>query len=195
MIWTTIFDVHDNPWREWTPVLFGTVFLFFAAKAAREAFSRDADEFRGEVMNATETRFLGILAICLGSVLMGVSVYSAWNNSVDAIRALDTGASQRTEGAVTHFYQTAWKGNAKDSFSVGPIRVDYTDYDALATHANVITYPGCLREGVPVRISYDGGRLLRVEIGTPAGQPRPTCRQNDAPFLLPPTKSSIHHGG
>jgi hypothetical protein len=195
MIWTTIFDVHDKPWREWTPVLFGMTFLFFAAKAAREAFSRNEDEYRGEVMNATETRFLGGVAICFGLILMSVAIFSAWNNSVRAIHTLDTGADQRVEGAVTHFHQTAWKGNAKDSFSVGPIGVDYTDYDALATHANVITYPGCLREGVPVRISYSGSRVLRIEIGSSAGQPRPTCRQNDAPFLLPPMQSSIDHGG
>ena len=186
MIWTTIFDVHDNPWRYLPVLMFGLLLLFFAIKAVRD----EAPKGRKD-SPPIGTKILHRYAIAFAMLWIGLVGFSAWTSTVSAIWALNSASYQRVEGPVTRLYQTGWKGKVSDLFSIGSIRFSYYDYDARSTDDNRVTDPGCIVEGVPVRIAYKGNRVLKLEIGSRYGQPRPNCHR-DALEFLPGNEPTIY---
>ena len=188
MIWSVIFDVHDNPWKFLFFPFFGLIVLFGAvANVKKEVPKGDpgAPKFG--------TKLINWYIVGFAVLWTSIATLFAWNETFGVIRALDLGAYQRVEGPLTHFYQTAWKGHASELFSVGSIRFHHFDYDARSTFSNKIIDPGCLREGIPVRISYRGDQVLKLEIGTKPGQSRPNCHEKDAPRFLPINGPSVWH--
>ena len=67
------------------------------------------------------------------------------------------------EGPVEHFHPMPPDGHDRERFDVDGVNFSYSDYDVTAAFNNTQSHGGPIREGLPVRICYWGGEILRLE--------------------------------
>ena len=72
------------------------------------------------------------------------------------------------EGYVTDLRPMPYQGHQDECFTVQPATFCYSDYDVSPGFNNSASHGGPIREGLPVRVSYVGGTILRLEIRTDA---------------------------
>jgi len=94
-------------------------------------------------------------------------VYSSYRN----------GSYSTVEGMVSNFRPMLYSGHQDECFSVKDQEFCYSDYAAAPGFRNSTSHGGPLREGLPVRIAFRDGRILRLEV--PAGSV-PTAEQSAA---------------
>jgi hypothetical protein len=68
------------------------------------------------------------------------------------------------EGAVTDFRPMPHEGHKSECFSVREQTFCYSDYEVTAGFNNSTSHGGPIREGLPVRVSYIGGTIVRLEV-------------------------------
>ena len=68
------------------------------------------------------------------------------------------------EGAVTNFRPMPYTGHTLECFSVREQTFCYSDYVVTAGFNNTTSHGGPIREGLPVRVSYIGGTIVRLEV-------------------------------
>lgn len=123
--------------------------------------------------------------------MVGLLLPNIWRVTFGAAAALESGDYAVAEGPLEKLVEQPWKGHASSLFTVGAVRFAYFDYDALSEGGR-ITQAGCLKNGAPVRVSYRGNTILRIELGYRRTEPRPPCRQRYRPLLFPPATGSLY---
>ena len=69
------------------------------------------------------------------------------------------------QGVVKDFDPMPTGGHADESFTVGGLAFDYSDFDLSKGGFNsAASHGGPIREGLLVRISYREGRILKIEV-------------------------------
>jgi hypothetical protein len=68
------------------------------------------------------------------------------------------------EGYVTNFRPMPYEGHQDECFSVQSETFCYSDYALTAGFNNSASHGGPVREGLPVRISYVGRTIVRLEV-------------------------------
>jgi len=68
------------------------------------------------------------------------------------------------EGVVTDFHPMPYEGHQDECFSVKEKRFCYSDYLITGGFHNSASHGGPIREGLPVRIAYSNGVILRLDI-------------------------------
>jgi hypothetical protein len=70
------------------------------------------------------------------------------------------------EGTVTNFHPMPKSGHDTERFTVEGVKFEYSDFDlSKGGFNNTASHGGPIREGLPVRIAYRDGRILKLEIG------------------------------
>lgn len=72
------------------------------------------------------------------------------------------------EGRVTDFRPMPPQGHQLECFSVQSHTFCYSDYVVTAGFNNSASHGGPIREELPVRVSYIGNTILRLEVGADA---------------------------
>src|SRR5580698_2710876 len=99
------------------------------------------------------------------------------NRYLSMRQAMEQGTFKTVEGEVRNFKPMPYSGgHAYESFEVEGVPFRYSDYDLTdGGFNNTASHGGPIREGLPVRIAYDGNTILRLEV--PADRiPSPTQR-------------------
>ena len=68
------------------------------------------------------------------------------------------------EGRVTNFRPMPYQGHQDECFSVQSQTFCYSDYVVTAGFNNSASHGGPVREGLPVRVSYIGNTIVRLEV-------------------------------
>lgn len=68
------------------------------------------------------------------------------------------------EGRVTHFHPMPYEGHEEECFSIGDQTFCYSDYVVTPGFNNCTSHGGPIREGLPVRVSYIGSTIVRLEV-------------------------------
>ena len=96
----------------------------------------------------------------------------AWCLAISAnskpISGLRNYAYQIVEGQVTDFKPMPYEGHTEECFSVQQQRFCYSDYEISPGFHQSASHGGPIHEGLPVRIAYSGGVILRLQV--PADQ-------------------------
>ncbi len=101
--------------------------------------------------------FFGIL----WSATAGISTLSAdWKE----FAAYQKGDYQTVEGVVYDFHPMPYEGHQDECFSVQDQQFCYSDYEIAPGFNNATSHGGPIRSGLPVRIAYRDGRILRLDI-------------------------------
>ncbi|GGG67716.1 hypothetical protein [Edaphobacter dinghuensis] len=103
---------------------------------------------------------------CLLFGLLWVSVvgFSTIHADSAAYNAYRDGEYQTVEGIVSDFHPMPYEGHQDECFSVADQRFCYSDYEIAPGFHNATSHGGPIRAGLPVRISYRDGRILKLEV-------------------------------
>ena len=86
------------------------------------------------------------------------------SDDLKAFSAYKKGDYRIVEGAVTNFRPMPFQGHQDECFSVQEQRFCYSDYAITPGFHNATSHGGPINEGLPVRIAYRDGNILRLEI-------------------------------
>jgi hypothetical protein len=149
-----VFDFADKGFQWWFPalglifVLIGSV-IFWLGRRNRWPLSRRVFGyvFTGFSCFWTLTAF----AFTFSEFL---KLQSAYNHRTFAV----------AEGVVTDFVPMPYEGHKDECFTVNEQRFCYSDYGVSSGFSNSASHGGPIREGLPVRVSYVGNTILRLEV-------------------------------
>lgn len=154
MPYVTVFDISKQPFDWWFPafglifVALGLFFVFFLSKRPGQKGAKFIGWFM--VIFASFWTFSGFSGM--------YTVYSGF------IKAYKTGQYEIVEGLVQDFHPMPYSGHEDECFRVEDARFCYSDYTVEPGFRQSASHGGPIREGLPVRIAYLSGRILRLEI-------------------------------
>jgi hypothetical protein len=147
-----VFDLSQKGFQWWFPA-FGLIFVV-AGCIILAIGRRKHWPFR--------RRFVGYFMLVFAwSGLAFVSMYADYRALHSAYENHDFSV---VEGSVTNFRPMPYEGHKDECFSVGSETFCYSDYDVGAGFNNSSSHGGPIREGLPVRVSYIGNTIVRLEV-------------------------------
>lgn len=108
--------------------------------------------------------FLLIFACGFGLLWLCTAGFSVIHGDFQALAAFQKGDYQLVEGVVSNFHPMPYEGHQDECFSVQEERFCYSDFAIAPGFRNTASHGGPIRSGLPVRIAYSGGAILRLEI-------------------------------
>jgi hypothetical protein len=82
----------------------------------------------------------------------------------EAFTSYQRGDYRTVEGIVSDFHPMPYEGHQDECFSVEDQRFCYSDYEIAPGFHNAASHGGPIRSGLPVRIAYREGQILRLDI-------------------------------
>ena len=159
MTYVTVFDASALPLRNWSTPAFG---LIFVAIGLVLVVRPTILPFRGRLVRRPVFRWFYLIFASLWTL---VALLTTSLDSYRACGALKSGDYEVVEGRVENFTPMPWEGHADESFDVNGVRFSYSDYEITAGFNNSASHGGPVRSGLPVRIAYKDGEILRLEVG------------------------------
>lgn len=74
------------------------------------------------------------------------------------------------EGIVENFDPMPYQGHKSETFTVDGVKFSYSDFQVTSGFNNTASHGGPIREGLPVRISYKGNTILKLEVAQSANK-------------------------
>jgi hypothetical protein len=146
--YTTVFDITQKGFDWWFPA-FGLIFIFLGPIVVRRNKARN------------KWAFFFVIFASLWSLLSFSSMYPRYRNLQRAYQAQQYLV---VEGPVEDFDPMPWAGHQDECFSVQRVRFCYSDFGPTPGFNNTSSHGGPMRAGLPVRVSYFGNTILRLEI-------------------------------
>jgi hypothetical protein len=149
-----VFDLSQKSFQWWFPA-FGLIFvavggvIIWLGRRNRWPLSRT---FVGYVM---------VGFACLWSGLTFTTMFTEYLNLRSAYRK---GRFSVVEGQVTNFRPMPYEGHQEECFSVQSQTFCYSDYVVTGGFNNTTSHGGPIREDLPVRVSYVGNTIVRLEV-------------------------------
>ena len=148
MLYETVFDISDV----------GFKYLWLSAIGAIVAVVGMLFLFRGS------SRRFGIFLLIFG-LCWTVASFAVTNGEyVSLVRAFEEGNYKIVEGPVQNFHPLPFTPGGKESFEVGDLRFEYSDFELKAAHNTTTVHAGPIEDGIFVRVAYTGDKILRLEI-------------------------------
>jgi hypothetical protein len=148
------FDLFQKGYEWWFPAV-GVIFGAIGAVLV----------WLGRAMNWQRSRrFVGYFMIgfaCLWSAVTFSTTFREYTGLRSAYRRSQFSV---IEGRVTNFRPMPYQGHQDECFSVQSQTFCYSDYVVTAGFNNSASHGGPIREGLPVRISYVGNTIIRLEV-------------------------------
>ena len=162
MPYETVFEISDVGFKYlWLPaigVISAIVGAFFAyvpmlaVKCLPRSLCRESP------------RRLGVLVLMVGLCWM-VATFAVTNGEyLSLIRAFEAGDYKVVEGQVQNFHPMPLTPGGKESFEVGGMRFEYSEFELKAAHNTTTVHAGPAEDGLFVRVAYLGNKILRLEI-------------------------------
>src|SRR5689334_7724640 len=152
--YVVVFDVSQKAFQWWFPA-FGLIFVFIGGVMI----------WWGRRKHWTFWRmFTGYFMVgfaCLWSALALATMLPEYLASQSAVKQ---GKFSVVEGAVIDFRPMPYEGHKSECFSVREQTFCYSDYVVTAGFNNSTSHGGPIREGLPVRVSYVGDTIVRLEV-------------------------------
>ena len=148
------FDLFQKGYQWWFPAC-GLIFVAIGGVLV----------WLGRAMNwQPSRRFAGYFMIGF-AFLWSELVFSTTFREYTALRsAYRRSQFSVVEGRVTNFRPMPYQGHQDECFSVQSQTFCYSDYAVTAGFSNSASHGGPIREGLPVRVSYIGTTIVRLEV-------------------------------
>ena len=162
MLYETVFEITDVGFKYlWLPAvgaIFAAVGALFAYVPILAVISLPPNFYRGS------PRRLGVFVLIFGLSWMVVSFALTNGEYLSLIRAFEAGDYKVVEGPVQNFRPMPFTPNGKESFEVGGMRFEYSNFELKAAHNTTTVHAGPAEDGLFVRVAYIGNKILRLEI-------------------------------
>jgi len=160
MHYATVFDASVHPYRNFSFVLPGVTFMLVGA-----VFVFRPEWFEAVFRKPLRHRYIFRWFFFLFSVLWtATAMVALLKDARTASQATQPGKCEMIEGRVAHFHPMPAEGHDTEHFDVQGIGFSYSDYEVSAGFNNTASHGGPIRAGLPVRICYRDGEILRLEI-------------------------------
>jgi hypothetical protein len=172
--YTTVFDVTQAGFRQWSFSAFGLIFVAVGLALPtliRLGIFRQPPPWMQKWFPRV---FLGFAIFWTATSF--AATYGDYHAAVHAMRSNE---AKFVEGIVTRFTPMPYTGHAMESFVVQGVRFEYSDYVITAGFNNAASHGGPIREGLPVRIWYRGNEILRLDVGRPNQALEPIASRSD----------------
>jgi hypothetical protein len=154
MPYVTVFEITQKPFQWWfsaaglIAISAGFVMILIARKWPSQ----------------TRAKFTGYFFVIFGSVWSIGTFAGTFSQYRKCVEAYRTGKYQIVEGVVENFAPMPYEGHCDECFSVQSKRFCYSDYEIQAGFNRSASHGGPIRQGLPVRVGYYDGQILRLEI-------------------------------
>ena len=171
MPYVTVFEITQKPFQWWFPgfglifVLIGAVLIWIGRRWASQK-------------HAKVTGYFMLAFASLWVLIAFGSTSSSYRQSVESYR---NGNYAVVEGRVENFQPMPYEGHQDECFSVRGQRFCYSDYEIQPGFNQSASHGGPIREGLPVRIAFYKGQILRLEVrgdSLPTSSERSTYASN-----------------
>jgi hypothetical protein len=149
----TVFDITRSGYRQWPFAASGLIFV--AVGLLMPTFIR-MGLLRRSPQKWFRLFFLSFAILWTLGAFAGTFI--EYRRAVDA---LQNGEVKVIEGRVAHYWQVP---NKSESFDVQGVRFQYSDFGIIAGFNHIASLGGPIREGLPVKIWYWHGEILRLQI-------------------------------
>jgi hypothetical protein len=148
------FDLYQKSYEWWFPA-FGLIFVAIGAVLV----------WLGRAMNWQRSRrFVAYFMIGFACLWSGATFSTTFREYKALRSAYSRSEFSVIEGRVTDFRPMPYRGHQLECFSVQSQTFCYSDYVVTAGFNNSASHGGPIREGLPVRISYVGSTIVRLEV-------------------------------
>ena len=160
MEYRTVFDIATAGYKSWNLPVFGLIFV--AAGAVLVAIGEKLPGWWAKHPRASNVfafYFLGFAM--LWTLISFFSTYGQYSSLSEARVVNDECVA---EGTVTTFKPTPVTGHAMEGFRVAGKCFEYSDYVITGGFNNTSSHGGPIRDGLPVRVSYVGNKIVKLEV-------------------------------
>jgi hypothetical protein len=160
MEYSKVFDVVEAGYKSRTFPAFGLIFV--AIGAILLIFRRQLALVWGKSQGQSN----GFAVFFFGfAVLWTITSFLATSGQYMNLRqALETGQASVVEGTVSQFTPMPAAGHSKERFCVKDRCFEYSDFIITGGFNNTSSHGGPIYEGLPVRVTYVGDTIVRLEI-------------------------------
>lgn len=180
-----VFDVTNVGFKSWGFSAFGLIFVAIGVALPTIMKVQIFGQQPAFKIKWFPRLFLGF------AVIWTVATFSfTYFDYLRAIRAMRSNQAETVVGRVNRFKPMPFSGHAMESFAVNGVEFYYSDYAVTAGFNNTASHGGPIREGLPVKIWYLAGEILRLDVeNVPNQSPDPA----PAPGM-PPAGHESRHG-
>jgi len=166
MSYTTVFEITQKPFEWWFS---GVGFIGIAFGVLIILLGRKWPSRRRPVSSG-----YAVAVFCsLWTAWAFIASYSQYRKCIDAYRTGNYGVA---EGRVEDFSPRPYAGHRDECFRVQGTSSCYSDGAIQAGFNQSASHGGPIREGLPVRIAYYDGQILRLEVASENGDARQTSK-------------------
>lgn len=158
MHYQTVFDISESGYKSASFPAFGLIFV--ALGALMLAWHRRQPEGEQRRRKVIRALLLMLFALLWTALALG----STYRQYLALLQARDSGSYSVAEGPVTDFQPVPPGGHAPERFCVQGHCFSYSDDVVTATFNRTRAHGGPIREGLPVRVTYVGCRIIRLEV-------------------------------
>jgi len=152
--YVTVFDISKQPFEWWWPAIGIVIF------ASGIVLIKLAPRWP----NLKNAKVVGWVMLVFGPIFT-IVVYNSVNSMwADWRSAYERGSYFTVEGVVKDFKPMPYEGHQEECFRVNNQQFCYSDYIVQPGFRQSASHGGPIREGLPVRIYYYEGQILRLDI-------------------------------
>ncbi|HUJ93569.1 MAG TPA: hypothetical protein VLW46_01240 [Candidatus Bathyarchaeia archaeon] len=159
MPYVTVFEITQKPYEWWWPA-FGLIFIVIGVVVIKFGPKLDLNKRTFAIPPKLIGWGFVVFASCWTSIAFA-STYSSYRRLLQTYR---TGRYLVVEGIVQDFHPMPYEGHQNECFSVQREWFCYSDYAVQAGFNQSASHGGPIRQGLPVRIAYYDGEILRLEV-------------------------------
>lgn len=163
--YNVVFDITSSGNRSWSSAAFGLIFV--AAGAVLVAFAvwrKTLPYSRWWSKRPTASRVFAFTYLSFAVVWTACAFRSSCHEYSTLITALKNGHVQVVQGLVTDFQPMPAAGHSMEQFCVSGACFKYSDYVVTSGFNNTSSHGGPIRQGLPVRVTYVGNSILKLEV-------------------------------
>lgn len=160
MDYQTVFDIADAGYKSWTFPAHGLILV--AVGAVLMLLRQRLPGWWGK-----HPRLSGALAfVFFGFALLWtlITFITTYQDYSSLTAATSTGRARTVEGVVSQFKAMPAAGHAMERFCVQDSCFEYSDYVITGGFNNTSSHGGPIREGLPVRVTFVGNSIVKLEI-------------------------------
>jgi hypothetical protein len=164
MQYRVVFDITSAGYRSWSFPAFGLFFVTIGALLVAVVLWRKSLPLSGWASRPRASKIFAFVFFGGALVWTSEAFFNTYHENLRLNNAIVNGTTKVAEGVVTDFKPMPVTGHAMERFCVSGACFEYSDYVVTSGFNNTSSHGGPIREGLPVRVTYVGGSILKLEV-------------------------------
>jgi hypothetical protein len=160
MDYQVVFDITTAGYKSWSFPAHGLIFVALGATLI-VIRKRLPGWWRRHPLTSSMFAFFFFGFAVLWTLISFVSTY---HDYLSLSSTKEANRASVVEGLVTNFKPMPATGHAMEIFCVQGVCFEYSDYVITAGFNNTSSHGGPIREGLPVRVTYVGNSIVKLEV-------------------------------